>query len=142
MRPGSEADAREYNFKVFNSGTEDAPSPERVKVWIDNQLVIDQWSSLMSPNPTFSKKLSDNFYPITVEVKNAEYPQLQWWVESAEAPEPAHVVIPAANVFVLSDFCEAGYEHSPFGGPCVPCPEGTIRTTRVLGRVNPALQTQ
>jgi hypothetical protein len=133
VRPGSGTDARSYNFKVFNSGTEDAPSPERVKVWIDNQLVIDQWSSLMSPNPTFSKELSDNFYPITVEVKNAQYPQLQWSVEMAGAPEPAHVVIPAANLFVLSDFCDAGYAHNPFGGPCAPCPKGTYKVNKGLG---------
>jgi hypothetical protein len=62
----------EYTFRTLLSGTTDTPNKERVKLWIDNSLIIDQWASIATtaPSGTISfPSAADTLYDVQMEYK-------------------------------------------------------------------------
>jgi len=60
----------EYTFQTLLSSTTGTPNEERVKLWVDNSLIIDQWSSLTSVRPTGTIAFADGagkLYDIQLE---------------------------------------------------------------------------
>jgi hypothetical protein len=92
-----------YTFRTVISGND-----ERVKLWIDNKVVIDQWTSLGGLNLKGKKFINanlSNWYP--VELKYRQYAgdarlELQW-----SAPSISNTIIPSMNLYqshVLNGF--------------------------------------
>jgi hypothetical protein len=62
----------EYTFRALVSGTTGTPNAERVKLWIDNSLIIDQWTSIASTSPSGTisfPSAADNLYDVQMEYK-------------------------------------------------------------------------
>jgi hypothetical protein len=62
----------EYTFRALLSGTTDTPNKERVRLWIDNSLIIDQWTSIATtaPSGTISfPSAADNLYDVQMEYR-------------------------------------------------------------------------
>jgi hypothetical protein len=62
----------EYTFRALLSGTDGTPNAERVKLWIDNSLIIDEWTSISStaPSGTISfPSAADSLYDVQMEYK-------------------------------------------------------------------------
>jgi hypothetical protein len=84
-------------------------SAERTKLWIDNVLIIDQWSSLNSPQSmgTLSFPTAHVVYDLLIEYKQINSTdssglQLLWLEE-----ETSRSVVPSTRLFVVQDFSEA-----------------------------------
>mmetsp|Transcript_34887 Transcript_34887/g.82189 ORF Transcript_34887/g.82189 Transcript_34887/m.82189 type:complete len:5981 (-) Transcript_34887:63-18005(-) len=74
VKPSSTA---EYTFQSLLSTTTGVPNDERVKLWVDNNLIIDQWASLFSNTPSGTiafAKASEQLYDIQVEYKRQGSP--------------------------------------------------------------------
>eukprot|EP00960_Hanusia_phi_P062334 765116-Hanusia_phi.AAC.3 len=63
----------EYTFQALLSASSGYPNQERVKLWVDNNLIIDQWSSLASTSAsgTYAFPDLDVLYDIQLEYKRA-----------------------------------------------------------------------
>jgi len=67
----------EYTFQTLLSGTADVPNRERVKLWVDDTLLIDQWGSLSSTRPSGTiafPSAGNALYDIQVEYKRVALP--------------------------------------------------------------------
>jgi hypothetical protein len=89
---------------------------ERVQLWIDNSLVISQWSSLATvyPSGTVSLPVNGAYYSLVMDYKVittvSRGIQLKWTSAFGGAEE----VVPAGLLF-------------PYGNSCSECPSGTYR---------------
>jgi len=69
VRPSA---ASEYTFLTLLSGTTATPNEERVKLWIDNSLIIDQWTSISSTAPSGTigfPSAADSLYDVQMEYR-------------------------------------------------------------------------
>ena len=78
------------SLEIGSSNPYNAPTDDRIKLWIDNQLVIEQWSSLASQTPsgTFDFKNAEFLYDITAEYKHFSSTQravLRWQSDGSYA---------------------------------------------------------
>jgi hypothetical protein len=92
---------------------------ERVQLWIDNSLVISQWTSLDTANPsgTVSLPVNGDYYSLVMEYKvgttSARAIQLKWTTSSSNAGYVS-TVVSAGLLF-------------PYGNSCSECPSGTYK---------------
>jgi hypothetical protein len=100
-------EAGTYTFRAFVENADD-----RVKLWLDNQVLIDAWASLhsLSPSATWRFPTSDVFEDIRIVYKTMEtctYPYecynltLKWQAPSAA---DSFAVIPSQNLYQRTDF--------------------------------------
>eukprot|EP00960_Hanusia_phi_P070728 767378-Hanusia_phi.AAC.2 len=81
-----------YTFHVLLAETgQNSDVSERVKLWINNQLIIDQWSSLAFDPAVgvFDFQMSDVLYDIVLEYKNynsSSFLQLEWTSDGENIP--------------------------------------------------------
>ncbi len=99
----SEDSCSEYAKESFTF-TSEITSDDRVKLWLDNRLVIDQWTSLhgVSPTGTIGLDESGRLWDIIVEYKHAPSNQsaifnLKWTLNTA-TPRTA-AVIPSTHLY-------------------------------------------
>jgi hypothetical protein len=99
FRPSS---AQLYTFQTRSLNVSvDAPPTERMKVWIDNQLVIDQWASLSyldaSPTGTHAFAVAYDYYELQMLYQSHKMQQVT--VELMGAPEDHPLApIPSSNL--------------------------------------------
>ena len=92
--------AQEYTFHTRISGIS-----ERVKLWIDSRLVIDQWSSLNSTEESgsFAFAQAEGFYEVVMEYKQLDdgpfAAELKW--ESTSVPQ---AIISSQYLWTMTDF--------------------------------------
>jgi hypothetical protein len=104
IRPST---AAQYTFTTV--AVSDANEQERVKLWLDNQLVIDQWSSLAGTNPaaTFAFPVAMDYYELEMEYRTmtaskadltaynddgSDSPRVQLKVENAQVAATAKAI--------------------------------------------------
>ena len=110
------------SIAIGSSNPYNAPTNDRIKLWIDNKLVIEQWTSLSSQTPsgTFNFAKPEYLYDITIEYKHYDTTQqavLKWKSQGSYAaaacdfssPSPAP---PAYDVAIcgwrLESDCDSG----------------------------------
>lgn len=89
-----------YTFSMEVQDTTAAPSDDRVRVWVDNQLILDQWDSLDSLHPvgTFSFPTREVLYDIEIDIKCGTGPQraiLRWQSDGSNATAACDFSSPA-----------------------------------------------
>jgi hypothetical protein len=80
--------------QVYTMYTVLAGEDERVKLWIDNVLMIDQWASLAGtlPSCTVMFSIIGGFYPVSMEYKQlsgANYGAALTWSQASHIPREA-----------------------------------------------------
>jgi len=111
LRPGKGFKTYTFNFHIGDSEALDfnnqliMKTAERVKIWIDNQMVVDQWSSLASSRFQFIQSFpSTRYYDIRIDYKNFFDNRYAWKLRwrSCEFNEyciPDFTVIPKEHLF-------------------------------------------
>ena len=108
-----------YNFRTMIGGDD-----ERVKLWIDNKMVIDAWTSLNTQHPKGSMLINanlSNWYP--VELKYRQYAgtarlELEW-----SAPLIANTIIPLDNLY--QSYTLTGFPTSSINQPARACADNS-----------------
>eukprot|EP00961_Rhodomonas_salina_P050232 674693-Rhodomonas_salina.1 len=101
------------NSSEYGIKAELTTSSERVRVWLDSQLIIDQWTSLASDiaRGAFTPRTSDGFYPIRIDyhqgVATGTQPSspgltLSWESPAGTGSALPNEVIPSHNLYFKS----------------------------------------